>query len=450
MMAVRRFSLVVLFLLVVVTSCLSLVQALSIMPSNQFTKQRQWNKASTLLREVPFLLGSTRTSGENSHQYEPFLDTTVTTTTRGRNKRVGSFAFLRTSTASPPDTKELSTTSNRKRKGPSLWKQRLGVVAGLFLAALVLTSQPAMASSKLASTTTSAVNLAPMLSRREELRLMGRMWYAAALGALIGKERSTANHHPAGVRTLALVSLGSSAFTLVSMYGFGPLGKFDTSRMASAVASGIGFIGAGVITTTTRQKESVVHGLTTAAAVWISAAVGVTCGSGLYILATSLGLASLAFLRLGGNVKHKRSYHRHPEKALAEMVESDPELIRRLIDWEKVYYTPDYKLPEPAAPKKIVKIKPILTEDKNDECLISKRYFPQAEDQKEERSSRQHEHDDQDMGEPVDDDDYFHDDDDDELVIMSSQRGYANETEYGGEQGVSRRSRSRYDDDVGP
>ena len=286
-----------------------------------------------------------------------------------------------------------------------------------------------------------------MLSRMDELRLMGRLWYAALLGAMIGKERSTANHHPAGVRTLALVSLGSSAFTLVSMYGFGPMGKFDTSRMASAVASGIGFIGAGVITTTTRQKESVVHGLTTAAAVWISAAVGVTCGSGLYILATSLGLASLGFLRLGGNVKHKRSYHRHPEKALAEMVESDPELIRRLIDWEKVY-TPEYKLPEPAAPKKIVKIKPILTEDKNDECLISKRYFPQTEDQTEERSS--HEHDNQDMEEHVDDDDYFHDDDDDELVIMSSQTGYANETEYGVEQGVSRRSRSRFDDDVGP
>jgi putative Mg2+ transporter-C (MgtC) family protein len=169
---------------------------------------------------------------------------------------------------------------------------------------------------------------------------MGRLWFAATLGAAVGKERSTGNHHAAGVRTMALVSLGSAGFTLCSLYGFGPPGRYDVSRMASAVASGIGFIGAGVITTTTTNNRSVdandeqsllssnescVHGLTTAAAVWISAAVGVTCATGLYILATSLAAATLGFLRIGGAAKRQSLQRQYQD--LASQIDAKPELL---------------------------------------------------------------------------------------------------------------------------
>jgi putative Mg2+ transporter-C (MgtC) family protein len=73
----------------------------------------------------------------------------------------------------------------------------------------------------------------------------------------------------AGVRTMALVAMGASAFTVVSAYGFVGFDKYDASRMAASVASGVGFVGAGVITTTASDKsQNVVHGLTTAATIW--------------------------------------------------------------------------------------------------------------------------------------------------------------------------------------
>lgn len=218
------------------------------------------------------------------------------------------------------------------------WKRRLTVAAILCLTIGVLSKVPVASAATMATNTPS---LSPILSRRDELRLMGRLWYAATLGAAVGKERSTGNHHPAGVRTMALVSLGSAGFTLCSLYGFGPPGRYDVSRMASAVASGIGFIGAGVITTTTSNiksadandeqsllmsNESCVHGLTTAAAVWISAAVGVTCATGLYILATSLAAATLGFLRVGGAAKRQSLQRQYQD--LARQIEAKPELLR--------------------------------------------------------------------------------------------------------------------------
>jgi putative Mg2+ transporter-C (MgtC) family protein len=68
---------------------------------------------------------------------------------------------------------------------------------------------------------------------------------------------------------MALVAMGASAFTVVSAYGFVGFDKYDASRMAASVASGVGFVGAGVITTTASDKsQNVVHGLTTAATIW--------------------------------------------------------------------------------------------------------------------------------------------------------------------------------------
>lgn len=123
------------------------------------------------------------------------------------------------------------------------------------------------------------------------------MVLSVLLGATVGKERA-GKHHPAGVRTMSLVSLGACLFTLCSLFGF--RNHYDTSRMASNVASGVGFIGAGVITTTNTEKShdgSVVHGLTTAAAIWLSAAVGVACAVGLCVLGAAGTALTLLVLR---------------------------------------------------------------------------------------------------------------------------------------------------------
>ena len=105
-----------------------------------------------------------------------------------------------------------------------------------------------------------------------ELKLMKRLLFASLLGGCVGKERSSTHKHSAGVRTMALVALGACAFTICSSIGFSHLGnaKCDPSRMASNVASGVGFVGAGVITTSANgsdSRQSMVHGLTTATAV---------------------------------------------------------------------------------------------------------------------------------------------------------------------------------------
>ena len=81
--------------------------------------------------------------------------------------------------------------------------------------------------------------------------------------------------------------------------------RYDASRLASNVASGVGFIGAGVITTTGGggggggSGGSIVHGLTTAAAIWLSAAVGVGCGVGMCVLSTTAALLTITVLRVG-------------------------------------------------------------------------------------------------------------------------------------------------------
>lgn len=104
------------------------------------------------------------------------------------------------------------------------------------------------------------------------------------LCSLIGLERQM-RQKSAGYRTHVLVGLGSCAFTLVSAYGFAAvLGEdvnLDPSRIAAQIVSGIGFLGAGVIFV----RQNVVNGLTTAASIWVTAAIGMACGAGLPVIA---------------------------------------------------------------------------------------------------------------------------------------------------------------------
>lgn len=141
----------------------------------------------------------------------------------------------------------------------------------------------------------------------DDWELVARLALAVVLCGLVGLERE-ARDQPAGLRTHILVGLGSALFTLVSAYAFldfrrplpGPGGTavtyYDPTRIAAQIVAGIGFLGAGAII---RQGISV-RGLTTAAALWISAAVGMAAGAGYYpgaVATTLLALVALVGLR---------------------------------------------------------------------------------------------------------------------------------------------------------
>lgn len=110
-----------------------------------------------------------------------------------------------------------------------------------------------------------------------------RLVLAVLLGGLIGFEREQHNH-PAGFRTHILVCLGSSMIMLLSIYGFAefvgePNVRIDPARLATAVITGVGFLGAGTILFTGKA----ITGLTTAASLWVVAAIGLQIGAGFYV-----------------------------------------------------------------------------------------------------------------------------------------------------------------------
>ena len=105
-----------------------------------------------------------------------------------------------------------------------------------------------------------------------------RLILATVLGGLIGLERAT-KHHPAGMRTFALVCLGAAASTVVNIYlGILSSDRVDLSRIPAGVVGGIGFLGVGTIMITGKNQ---VRGLTTAAGLWASATLGIILGAGM-------------------------------------------------------------------------------------------------------------------------------------------------------------------------
>jgi putative Mg2+ transporter-C (MgtC) family protein len=119
-----------------------------------------------------------------------------------------------------------------------------------------------------------------------------RLVVAVLLGAIIGFERER-DGKPAGIRTHGLVALGAALFTIVSIVGFG--GDADRARVASQVVVGIGFLGAGVIL----HGRETVHGLTTAASLWVTAALGLSVGTGQILLALATTVLVVGLLRFG-------------------------------------------------------------------------------------------------------------------------------------------------------
>ena len=125
-----------------------------------------------------------------------------------------------------------------------------------------------------------------------------RLFIAGILGGLIGFEREF-RAKEAGVRTHFIVALGSALFMLISQYGF--TGQFDHARVAAQVVSGIGFIGAGVII----FQKNVIRGVTTAAGMWVAAAIGLACGAGMYAVSVAAMLMTVICLETMNFVTHK-------------------------------------------------------------------------------------------------------------------------------------------------
>lgn len=145
-----------------------------------------------------------------------------------------------------------------------------------------------------------------------ELEFILRIFIAAILGGAIGLEREYRDK-AAGFRTHFLVALGSALFMIVSAYGFAgatdaPDHRLDVSRVAAQVVSGIGFIGAGTIIF--HKSENVVRGLTTAAGLWVTAAIGLACGGGMYILSIASTILVLVGLEAFNFILRKFDRHR--------------------------------------------------------------------------------------------------------------------------------------------
>jgi putative Mg2+ transporter-C (MgtC) family protein len=147
-----------------------------------------------------------------------------------------------------------------------------------------------------------------------DLDMLSRLLLASVLGAFIGFEREV-HGRPAGFRTHLLVSLGSCLFVIISIdfyrmfgnsRGMGQLGV-DPGRIAAQVVTGIGFLGAGAII---RERASI-RGLTTAACLWVAAAIGLSCGAGRFgpaIVVTLLAVLSLLLLKKVENRIRKDTY----------------------------------------------------------------------------------------------------------------------------------------------
>ena len=125
--------------------------------------------------------------------------------------------------------------------------------------------------------------------------LIQRLLLAAAIGGLIGAERELRRKH-AGFRTNILIALGAAVFTIMSM---SIPGNADPARIAAQVVTGIGFLAAGVI----MQNRQSVQGLTTAATIWVNAALGACAGAGMFKVAIYAGGLALGVLLILGPIE---------------------------------------------------------------------------------------------------------------------------------------------------
>lgn len=130
----------------------------------------------------------------------------------------------------------------------------------------------------------------------EQLDLIARLVLAVIFTGFVGWERQ-AERKQAGLRTHMLVGLGSALFTIVSFAALRSLGglsgiELNPSLIAAGIVTGVGFLGAGAII----QSQGQIKGLTSAGSIWIVAAIGMTCGFGLYVLAGAASIITVIIL----------------------------------------------------------------------------------------------------------------------------------------------------------
>ena len=130
-------------------------------------------------------------------------------------------------------------------------------------------------------------------------QMLVQMVLAVALGTMVGYEREHEGK-PAGMRTHGMVALGAALFTLVSIHGFG--GTSDPARLAAQIVSGVGFLGAGAIL----HDRGSIRGLTTAASLWVTAAIGTTIGAGMYVLSIETAVLVFLLLRFGPRASREK------------------------------------------------------------------------------------------------------------------------------------------------
>ena len=159
--------------------------------------------------------------------------------------------------------------------------------------------------------------------------LIIRVLVGGALGGIIGIEREK-RAKEAGFRTHFLVALGSTLISVISAYGYDkvadliPVARYDPSRLAAQIVSGIGFIGAGLII----FQKNVIHGLTTAAGLWVTAAIGIACGVGHYDLAIVTTIMVLIALELVMVIDRKLN----KRQLSITMTSPDKDKIKKFVD----------------------------------------------------------------------------------------------------------------------
>ncbi|HMC56961.1 MAG TPA: MgtC/SapB family protein [Gemmatimonadaceae bacterium] len=175
----------------------------------------------------------------------------------------------------------------------------------------------------IAATLPAAITSAAEVVAAFRLDLLLKLALAILLGGAIGLEREIAGK-PAGLRTNILICVGSVLITDVSLtIGLGANGQHfgDPARLAAQIVSGIGFIGAGTI----MQTRGTVTGLTSAATIWVVAAIGIAVGAGRYIEATGAGALVAMVLAGLGTLEHKL---RRARRVLSCTIRANPSVTR--------------------------------------------------------------------------------------------------------------------------
>lgn len=182
------------------------------------------------------------------------------------------------------------------------------------------------------------------LHLNEHLLILSRLVLAALLAFIPGIERELTGKF-AGLRTHILVSLGACVFTVLSIYGFkmhevaGFVGTNDPARIAAQVITGIGFIGAGTV----MRHGSNVFGITTAATLWVCAAIGMCCGCGQYLTAIFTAIVTLIVLilirRLEKDLISYKKVHYIPYNVQLHLSINDCEAVQDIFtqNFHKIY-----------------------------------------------------------------------------------------------------------------